>query len=151
MLLDKNKYGQYSIGADLTALAKSVGWRYQSTIIWHKQNIFRRTAWGSWRSASAPYVIAPVELIIVLYKGAWKKTHRGISDVARDESHGQTACGLSLEKIPGKLVILLLFQGNFPNGVSSCFHLWEILYLIPSPAAERPSLKPFLTIDILMA
>lgn len=85
VLLDKNKYGQHSIGADLTALAKSVGWRYQSTIIWHKQNIFRRTAWGSWRSASAPYVIAPVELIIVFYKGAWKKSHRGISDVARDE------------------------------------------------------------------
>ena len=45
----------------------------------------RRTAWGSWLSASAPYVIAPVETILVLYKGTWKKPEKGISDVTRDE------------------------------------------------------------------
>ena len=37
-------------------------------------------------SASAPYVIAPVELIIVLYKKSWKKTSGSKqSDVSRDE------------------------------------------------------------------
>ena len=49
-------------------------------------DISRRTAWGSWKSASAPYVIAPVELIVVLYKKSWKKTVGSkISDVTRDE------------------------------------------------------------------
>jgi site-specific DNA-methyltransferase (adenine-specific) len=72
--LDKNKGGQQSVGADLTTIAKSVGFRYHSTIIWNEGNISRRTAWGSWVSASAPYVIAPVELIVVLYKNSWKKT-----------------------------------------------------------------------------
>ena len=66
--LDKNKGGQQSVGADLTALAKKVGFKYHSTIIWNEGNISRRTAWGSWLSASAPYVIAPVELIVVFYK-----------------------------------------------------------------------------------
>lgn len=72
--LDKNKGGQQSVGADITTIAKQIGFQYHSTIIWNEGNISRRTAWGSWMSASAPFVIAPVELIIVLYKKQWKKT-----------------------------------------------------------------------------
>ena len=84
--LDKNKGGQQSVYADLIAIAKRTGWRYQSTIVWNEQNISRRTAWGSWMSASAPYVIAPVEMIAVLYKRDWKKVDgAGRSDVSRDE------------------------------------------------------------------
>ena len=74
--LDKNKGGQQSVCADITHLAKKVGWKYHSTIIWNEGNISRRTAWGSWMSASAPYVIAPVEVILVLYKEHWKKTNK---------------------------------------------------------------------------
>ncbi len=73
--LDKNKGGQKSVGADITQIAQRAGWKYHSTIIWNEGNISRRTAWGSWLSASAPYVIAPVELIVVLYKDSWKKTN----------------------------------------------------------------------------
>ncbi len=72
--LDKNKGGQQSVGADLTQIAKDVGFKYHTTIVWNEGNISRRTAWGSWKSASAPYVICPVELIVVLYKKRWKKT-----------------------------------------------------------------------------
>ena len=71
--LDKNKGGQQSVGADFTTIAKNIGFHYHSTIIWNEGNISRRTAWGSFKSASAPFVIAPVELIIVLYKQNWKK------------------------------------------------------------------------------
>ncbi|MDE7317068.1 MAG: site-specific DNA-methyltransferase [Helicobacter sp.] len=83
--LDKNKGGQQSVGADITTLAKKIGWKYHSTIIWNEGNISRRTAWGSWLSASAPYVIAPVELILVLYKGEWKKQYKGQSDIQKQE------------------------------------------------------------------
>jgi site-specific DNA-methyltransferase (adenine-specific) len=84
--LDKNKGGQQSVGADLTTIAKRIGFQYHSTIIWNEGNISRRTAWGSWKSASAPYVIAPVELIVVLYKDQWKKTSGSkISDIERNE------------------------------------------------------------------
>lgn len=84
--LDKNKGGQQSVGADLTTVAKQIGFQYHSTIIWNEGNISRRTAWGSWKSASAPYVIAPVELIVVLYKKNWKKTSGSkVSDVSREE------------------------------------------------------------------
>ena len=84
--LDKNKGGQQSVGADFTGLAKSIGYKYHSTIIWNEGNISRRTAWGSWMSASAPFVIAPVELILILYKNRWKKTSGSRkSDITRDE------------------------------------------------------------------
>jgi len=54
--------------------------------VWNEGNISRRTAWGSWLSASAPYVIAPVELIVILYKDAWKKTRGSkISDIKKEE------------------------------------------------------------------
>ncbi len=84
--LDKNKGGQKSVGADLTIIAQKVGWKYHSTIIWNEGNISRRTAWGSWMKASAPYVIAPVELILILYKDQWKKTRGSkISDMSKKE------------------------------------------------------------------
>lgn len=83
--LDKNKGGQQSVCADITTIAKEVGWRYHATIIWNEQNISRRTAWGSWMSASAPFVIAPVEVIVVLYKKEWKKKREGKSDMTRAE------------------------------------------------------------------
>jgi site-specific DNA-methyltransferase (adenine-specific) len=84
--LDKNKGGQQCVGADLTTIAKKIGFSYHSTIVWNEGNISRRTAWGSWTSASAPYVIAPVELIVILYKKSWKKTSGSKeSDISRKE------------------------------------------------------------------
>ena len=84
--LDKNKNGQQSVGADLTTIAKQIGFKYHSSIVWNEGNISRRTAWGSWMRASAPFVIAPVELIVVLYKEIWKKTSGSkISDIARKD------------------------------------------------------------------
>jgi site-specific DNA-methyltransferase (adenine-specific) len=84
--LDKNKGGHQSVGADLTTIAKEAGWSYHSTIIWNEGNISRRMAWGSWMSASAPHIIAPVELIVIFYKGQWKKSTGSLkSTVTRDE------------------------------------------------------------------
>ncbi len=83
--LDKNKNGLKPIYADFVEIAKKVGFKYQSTIVWNEQNISRRTAWGSWLSASAPYVIAPVEMIVVMYKKQWKRLKKGESTISRDE------------------------------------------------------------------
>jgi len=84
--LDKNKGGHRSVGSDITRIAQDVGWKYHSTIVWNEGNISRRTAWGSWLSASAPYVIAPIELIVILFKDQWKKTNgTKISDIERNQ------------------------------------------------------------------
>ena len=91
--LDKNKGGHQSVGADITNIAKKVGFKYHSTIIWNEGNISKSSAWGSWLSASCPYVIAPVELIVLLYKDSWKKTNRKQSDITKEEFISWT-CGL---------------------------------------------------------
>lgn len=84
--LDKNKGGQQSVYADIISVAKQLGFKYHSTIVWNEQNISRRTAWGSWLSASAPYVIAPVEMIAILYKKKWKKiSDDRKSDITKQE------------------------------------------------------------------
>jgi len=84
--LDKNKGGQQSVYADILSIAKKIGFKYHSTIIWNEGNISRRTAWGSWMSARAPYVIAPVEVIVVLYKKYWRKiSGSGKSDITKKE------------------------------------------------------------------
>ena len=83
--LDKNRNGKQPISADVTKVAMDVGWKYHATIVWNEGNISRRTAWGSWKSASAPHVIAPVETIIVLYKDEWKRLRQGMSDITADE------------------------------------------------------------------
>ena len=89
--LDKNKGGKKSVYSDFVEICKSVGWQYHTTIIWNEGNISRRTAWGSWLSAAAPYVIAPVEMILVLYKKDWKKTSGSQkSTISRDEFMGWT-------------------------------------------------------------
>lgn len=83
--LDKNKYGKQPLSADVTQIAKRVGWKYHATIIWNEGNISKRTAWGSWKSASAPHIIAPVETVIVLYKDEWKRKHQGKNDITGAE------------------------------------------------------------------
>ena len=87
--LDKSKgrtgSGFQSVYADIVEIAKKVGWKYFSTIIWNEGNISRRTAWGSWLSAKAPYVIAPVEVIVVFYKERWSKIKNGNSDISKEE------------------------------------------------------------------
>lgn len=87
--LDKSRgrreEGFQSVYADIVYIAKKVGWKYFSTIIWNEGNISKRTAWGSWLNARAPYVISPVEVIVVLYKETWRKQKTGKSDISREE------------------------------------------------------------------
>ena len=72
--IEKGKGGKAPVSADFTRLAMDIGWNYHTTIVWNKNNINRRTAWGSFMSATAPHVNSPAETIIVLYKGDWKRT-----------------------------------------------------------------------------
>lgn len=82
--LDTNLGGPRPIFADLVRIAQGTGWTYRHSIVWNEQNISRRTAWGSWMKATAPNVIAPVEMIGVLHKGDWKRTG-GTSTITRDQ------------------------------------------------------------------
>lgn len=125
--LDKNRNGKQPLSADITQVAMNVGWRYHTTIIWNEGNISRRTAWGSWKSASAPHIIAPVETIIVFYKDAWKRERQGKSDISADEFkewvlgiwtfNGESAKRIGHEApfpraLPERCIKLLSFPGD---------------------------------------
>lgn len=75
--LDTNKGGKRAVYADYVHAFIRAGWEYQTTIVWNEQNISRRTAWGSWRKPSAPFITAPVEMIPVFYNKIWKRPDDG--------------------------------------------------------------------------
>ena len=119
--LDKNKGGHQSVGADIIEIAKKVGFKYHSTVIWNEGNISKSSAWGSWLSASCPYVIAPVELIVLLYKDKWKKTSGSKkSDIKREEFISWTNGVWTFKgESKKKLGILLRSLLNYQNDVLS--------------------------------
>jgi len=51
--------------ADYHRIFAELGYVCNTTILWDEGNISRRTAWGSWKSASDPWVTTPTEGILV--------------------------------------------------------------------------------------
>jgi len=91
--------GFQSVYVDVVAIAKRVGLKYATTIIWNEGNISKRTAWGTFASPKEPFVIAPVEAIVVLYKKTWHKLSEHVSDITPEEFKEWT---LGLWTFPGE-------------------------------------------------
>lgn len=57
--------------------------------MWTDSTRSRMTAWGSWMSASSPYIYNPMEVIIIGYKDEWKKSRNksnpGINTISRED------------------------------------------------------------------
>jgi site-specific DNA-methyltransferase (adenine-specific) len=76
-----------AVMCDWYALLLAVGWTYRSTIIWDEDNVSRSNARGSIGKPSSPYVAAPVEMILLMHKGAWKIERPGVEpDLTTEES-----------------------------------------------------------------
>jgi len=85
--MSKNSYVAYSVIDILLLLTEKIGWKHGDLIIWDKGTIIskRQTAWGSWCSPSSPYIRDRIDLLFVLYKEQYKLTHKGETDLTRDE------------------------------------------------------------------
>ena len=57
---------------DLTRDLVDVGFLLRTEILWYKQTMGRRTAWGSWKSPANPHVIPSWEYVLVFSKGSWR-------------------------------------------------------------------------------
>jgi site-specific DNA-methyltransferase (adenine-specific) len=82
--------GNRQIGRDLPCvrfsnLLEQVGFNLNNIILWEDETRATLTAWGSWASASAPYIYCPYEAIIIASKGDWKRQDKGISNITGDE------------------------------------------------------------------
>lgn len=69
--LDITRGGTQPIYSDWLDRLRNAGWHYRCTIVWNEGTINKSTARGSVDSPSSPHVIAPVEMILVAYKGEW--------------------------------------------------------------------------------
>lgn len=57
----------YDVARDLV----HVGFIMRTEILWYKQTMRRRTAWGSWKSPRNPHMVPSWEYVLVFCKGSW--------------------------------------------------------------------------------
>jgi site-specific DNA-methyltransferase (adenine-specific) len=68
-----------------TELFKKYGFIFREFIIWNKNTIPKRTAWGSWKSPSNPRISPPFEMIINFHKISPKILEKGETDLTKEE------------------------------------------------------------------
>ena len=56
---------------DLANQLREMGLIMRTEIVWYKQTMKRRTAWGSWRSPSNPHIVPSWEYVLVFCKDKW--------------------------------------------------------------------------------
>ena len=81
--------------ADVINQMRDLGFIMRCDIIWHKQNISKRTAWGSWKSPSNPHVVQPYEYVLVFSKD--DKKHVGKEeniDITKNEFISLLQCAM---------------------------------------------------------
>ena len=71
--------------AIFTNIFQRVGFTFREFVIWNKNQIPKRTAWGSWMSPSNPRILPPFEMIINFHKESPKILEKGESDLERQE------------------------------------------------------------------
>lgn len=82
---DENK--QYrALHMDIRNFMLDIGWKHRGEIIWQKNQITKRTAWGSWKSPSNNKLLPPFEYIEVFHKDSPKlEGNKEDIDIERDE------------------------------------------------------------------
>lgn len=56
---------------DFSNQLRDIGMIMRTEIIWYKQTMRRRTAWGSWKSPANPHIVPSWEYVLVLSKDSW--------------------------------------------------------------------------------
>ncbi len=71
---------------DFSNQLREIGMIMRTEIIWYKQTMGRRTAWGSWKSPSNPHIVPSWEYVLVFCKDSWALEGNGNeADITRDE------------------------------------------------------------------
>ena len=122
--LGTSKYRTSPIST-LYSIMEKIGFKHHSIAVWPDITLAKRTAWGSYMSASAPYINAPFEGILIDYKENWKKATKGTSTILKDdfikltrgrweiktETKGLTKANFHVD-LPTKAINLLTYEGD---------------------------------------
>ena len=57
---------------DFSNQLRDLGMIMRTEIIWYKQTMLKRTAWGSWKSPSNPHIVPSWEYVLIFSKDSWK-------------------------------------------------------------------------------
>jgi len=102
---------------------KEAGLKYRDNITWNKIKCANDTAWGSWCSASAPWIRHMSEAIIIAYKEEWKKRKMGTSDITKEEFLKYT---LDIWSIPCAKRSVIKHPAPFPEQLAErCIKLFS--------------------------
>jgi len=72
----------YHMARDLMQL----GFIMRTEILWYKQTMRRRTAWGSWKSPRNPHMVPSWEYVLVFCKGSWTlEGNKSDADITGEE------------------------------------------------------------------
>ncbi|HPZ36304.1 MAG TPA: site-specific DNA-methyltransferase [Bacteroidales bacterium] len=79
--------GEYQpLFVDVVNQMRKIGYIMRGDILWYKQSISKRTAWGSWKSPSNPSLVQPYEFILVFSKEKRKlEGDKEKIDITKDE------------------------------------------------------------------
>jgi len=71
---------------DMAAQLRGLGFIMRTEILWYKQTMRRRTAWGSWKSPRNPHIVPSWEYVLVFSKGSWTLDgNKQDADIAGEE------------------------------------------------------------------
>lgn len=71
---------------DFTNQLRKIGMLFRTEIIWYKQTMLKRTAWGSFKSPSNPHIVPSWEYVLVFSKGQNKlEGNYEDADITREE------------------------------------------------------------------
>lgn len=112
--------GRILFVAEFWMMMKEVGFKFSGLVDLTEDSPHRvrQTAWGSWMSASAPYVYNPKECIILAYKKTSKKLSKGVSQWLGTPTEVTTEDG----KVKNKMIYQDEDKKEFMNLV---FGRWE--------------------------
>lgn len=77
---------------DISHFMREIGYGVMAHIVWDKNSIGSRTAWGSFQSPSSPSFPTPFEHIMVFYKDHKKLQYKGITDLEKQEFIDWSIC-----------------------------------------------------------
>jgi site-specific DNA-methyltransferase (adenine-specific) len=71
---------------DFANQLRAMGMIMRTEIVWYKQTMKRRTAWGSWKSPSNPHIVPSWEYVLVFSKDKWQLSGKSEdADITSDE------------------------------------------------------------------
>ena len=119
-------------------IMEEIGYTTHKIAIWDDLTMVKQTAWGSWLSASSPFIQTPYEGILISYKKQWTKINKGESTISKEDFmmgcsgiwHMGTTQGYTVacfpEKLPQLCIDLLSYKGDtvldpFSGSGTTCY------------------------------